>query len=309
MGFVKAVKHESRLRLAIAGPSGSGKTFTALTLATALGDGGSIAVIDTERGSASKYADLFTFDVNVLETFHPEVYIRAIHEAEQARYAVLVIDSLSHAWNGPGGILELVERAAKMSKSGNTYTAWADATPLQNKLIDAITRSPLHIIATMRSKQEYSLEKDERTGKTVPRKVGMAPIQRADVEYEFDLFCEMDHENNMIVQKSRCPELAGQIIAKPGAEVAETLKRWLAGAPAPERPVAPAPQPAATLVEEPEHREGDDQPANEQQRTSLRKLYDALGEEAPAMNTFTFASAAAKLRELSKRYNEKRKSA
>ena len=237
MAFKKAVKYGSLLRLAIAGPSGAGKTYTALTLATALADGGEVAVIDTERGSASKYADLFTFDTQELESFHPQNYINAIHEAEQAGYAVLVIDSLSHAWNGPGGLLEQVENITKRSKNGSSFNAWGEATPLQNRLIDAITRSKLHIICTMRTKTEYVIEPNSY-GKSAPRKVATTPVQRQDVEYEFDVYGDMDIDNTLIVHKSRCSELAGAVIAKPDRQVAEVLKRWLAGEPAPEPPIS-----------------------------------------------------------------------
>lgn len=230
--FKKAVKYQAKGRIALAGPAGAGKTMTALKIATALADGGPIAVIDTERGSASKYADLYSFDVLELNDYHPDKFVQGIHGAEQAGYAVLVIDSLSHAWNGPGGLLEIVESIAKRSKSGNTFNAWSEATPIQNRMIDAITRAKLHVIVTMRSKAEYVIEQNER-GKSAPRKVGTAPIQRDGLEYEFDLFADMDHENTLIVQKSRCPDLAGKIITKPGAEVAEVVKRWLAGVPAP----------------------------------------------------------------------------
>lgn len=234
--FKKAVKHESRLRMSIAGPSGSGKTYTALTLAHALKGDKRVALIDTERGSASKYADIFPeFDVVELDTFSPVLFVEIIKEAESAGcYSVLVIDSLSHAWNGTGGLLEIVDGIARRKYQGNTFAAWKDATPLQNQLIDAITRSSLHIIVTMRAKQEYALEKDERTGKTSPKKVGMAPIQRDGMEYEMDIAADMDTENTMVVQKSRCPQLSGQVIAKPTAQVADVLKAWLEGEPMPE---------------------------------------------------------------------------
>lgn len=236
MGFVKAVKHSAKLRMSLSGPSGSGKTYTALTLATALaGEGGSVAVIDTERGSASKYADLFNFDVMELDSFSPEKFVAGIHEAEQAGYSVVVIDSLSHAWNGTGGLLEIVDGIARRKYQGNTFAAWKDATPLQNALIDAITRAQLHVIVTMRSKQEYALERDERTGKTQPKKVGLAPIQRDGMEYEMDVAADLDVDNTLVIQKSRCSALSGQVISKPDAGVAEILKAWLDGAPAPVR--------------------------------------------------------------------------
>lgn len=242
----KAVKYNSKLRMALAGPSGSGKTYTALTLATALASDSGVIVIDTERGSASKYADEFSFDVIDLESFHPNTYIEAIKAAESGGYSVLVIDSLSHAWNGPGGLLEIVEQITKRNQnSRSSFNAWGEATPLQNRLIDTITRSSLHIICTMRTKTEYVIEQNER-GKAAPRKVGTAPVQRQDVEYEFDVYADMDIDNTMIVHKSRCSALAGAIISKPGVQVAETLHAWLHGAAAPV-PLPAAPQPSLSV--------------------------------------------------------------
>jgi hypothetical protein len=237
--FKKATKKESRLRMALAGPSGSGKSYTSLKVATSMG--GRIALIDTEKGSASKYADIFDFDVCELESFHPQVYIDTIKDAEKAGYDILIIDSLSHAWFGKDGALELVERASRASKSGNSYVAWANVTPLQHKLIDSLIGSKCHIIATLRTKTEYSQEKNDQ-GKTVIRKVGLAPIQRDGVEYEFDLVGDMDLENVMVVSKTRCPALAGAIIEKPGEELAEVLMDWLHGEPRQQQPTTPAPK-------------------------------------------------------------------
>lgn len=223
--FKKAVKESAKLRLAIAGPSGSGKTFTSLAIATALG--GPIAVIDTEHGSASKYADLFEFDVAEMHApFHPQKYIDAIREAANAGYKVIILDSLTHAWNGTGGILDIVENATKRMQSKNSYTAWKEATPIQNQLTDAIVGAGIHVIATMRSKQEYVQEKDSNN-KTVIRKVGMAPVQREGLEYEFDVFLDMDVDNNAIVTKTRCPALTGEVFAKPGKNIAAILAAWL----------------------------------------------------------------------------------
>ncbi len=231
MVFQRAVKRESKLRLALAGPAGSGKTYTALTLATALADGRPVAVVDTERGSASKYADIFEFDVLELDSFHPDRYIEAIHDAVAAGYSVVVIDSLSHAWNATDGLLELVERIAKRDRK-NTFQAWGDVKPIENRLVEAITGSNIHVIATMRTKSEYVVEEVERNGRKVsaPRKIGTAPIQRDGFEYEFDVFGELTLDNDLIVQKTRCPALTGQVIAKPGKPMADVLKTWLAGA-------------------------------------------------------------------------------
>ena len=104
-----------------------------------------------------------------METCHPQRYIAAIGEAAAAGYDVLIIDSLSHAWMGKDGALELVDKAAKRNPAGNAFAAWRDVTPLHNQLVDALLAAPLHLIVTLRSKMEYVQEKDER-GKTVIRK-------------------------------------------------------------------------------------------------------------------------------------------
>jgi hypothetical protein len=227
--FKKATKNEAKLRLAIAGPSGSGKTYTALSIASGLG--GPIAFVDTEHGSASKYADIFSFDVLELHApYHPDKYIEAIAGAAQAGYKVVILDSISHAWNGTGGLLELVEQAAKRMKTPNSYTAWGDVTPIQNRFIESIVSASIHVIATMRSKQAYVQNKDNN-GRTVISKQGMEPIQRDSMEYEFDIFLEMNMDNDGLVGKTRCPEMTGKVYAKPGKQVAAILSEWLSGEP------------------------------------------------------------------------------
>lgn len=229
--FKKATKTQARLRLALIGPSGSGKTYSALSIAKNLGE--SIAVIDSEHGSASKYADLFNFDTCELTSFHPQNYINAIQAAEE--YDVLIIDSLSHAWMGRDGTLEQVDRVAKRLQHSNSFAAWRDVTPLHNQLVDTMLACPNHLIVTMRSKTEYVVEANEK-GKMVPKKVGMAPVQRDGLEYEFDVSGELNLDNELIISKSRCSSLTGQVIAKPGAQMALVLKEWLNdGAPAPRR--------------------------------------------------------------------------
>lgn len=227
LSFTTASKAASRLRLAIIGPSGAGKTFTALRVATGLG--GRIAVVDTEHGSASKYADRFQFDVLELDSFSPATYVGAIHAAEAAGYDALIIDSLSHAWMGKDGALEQVDKIAARSKTNNTFGAWRDVTPMHQRLIDAMIASRLHLIATMRQKTEYVVE--DVNGKKTPRKVGTAPVQRDGMEFEFDVVLEMDQDNRAIVSKTRCPALRGALIEQPGEELAQTLREWLAGAP------------------------------------------------------------------------------
>jgi ABC-type oligopeptide transport system ATPase subunit len=227
--FQKAVKEQGKLRLSIAGPSGSGKTYTALTIGTRIAElsSGRVAFLDTEHGSASKYADIFDFDVlDIDPPFHPNRFTEAIQEAGKAGYKVVIIDSLSHAWFGDGGLLDLVEMFAKKER-GNSYAAWKHATPIQNAMIDAIVRADMHIIACMRSKQDYVLEKKGDSDKTSPRKVGMAPIQRDGMEYEFDIAVSMTIENDCIVDKTRMSALNGMVYSKPGAKLAEQIYKWL----------------------------------------------------------------------------------
>lgn len=227
--FQKATKKQAKARVAISGPAGSGKTFTALTLATSMCQ--RVAVIDTEHGSASKYADRFDFDVLELDDFHPNNYIQAIQAAEAAGYDGLVIDSISHEWSGKNGCLELVEMYAKRNKGGNKFAAWADVTPLHNAFIEAIHSARMHVFATMRAKMDYIQTEDNR-GKTIIQKVGMAPITREGVEYEFDIVGEMDLEHNLVITKSRCLALADKVFHKPGKELADAIKAWLSdGAP------------------------------------------------------------------------------
>lgn len=227
--FTKATKKQKKLRMSLAGPSGSGKTYTALAIATGLAQGGKIALIDTERGSASLYSDRFTFDVSELDSFNPENYIKGIAEAGEGSYSVLIIDSLSHAWFGQGGVLDQVNK-----RGGNSFTdGWGKVgTPLQNRLMDAILNAPLHVIATMRVKTEYVVEPDER-GKSVPRRVGLKEVQREGVEYEFDVVGILDSGNSMVIEKSRMPDLTGKIIDKPNGKFADSVLKWLDSGEAP----------------------------------------------------------------------------
>jgi len=225
MLFQKASKKSARLRMALIGVAGSGKTYTALNIAQHLG--GPVAMIDTERGSASKYSDVFDFDVLELESHSPQTYVDAIQAAQDAGYKVLIIDSLSHAWTGKEGALDQVTRATRRSQAGNTFGAWRDVTPMHNAMVDAIIGARMHIIATMRAKTEYVQEKNEKTGKTSVRKIGLAPVQRDGLEYEFDVVADLDQDNNLLVGKTRCPSIAGAVFPKAGKEIAGKLAAWL----------------------------------------------------------------------------------
>ena len=225
--FTKATKAEAKARIAVTGPSGSGKTFSSLQWATVLAEGGKIAVIDTERDSAKLYADRFDFDaLSMAAPYHPDRLVEALKVAEDEGYACVVIDSLTHFWNGQGGILEIVDQAGVAGK-GNAFSGWKVATPIQQRMVDAILAFNGHIITTMRSKTEYSLEKNEY-GKLTPKKVGMAPQQRDGIEYEYTLVLEMDTEHRTIVGKTRCETLADQVFAAgKGSAAADTFLNWL----------------------------------------------------------------------------------
>lgn len=238
-GFAPAKRHKKKLRLGIAGPAGSGKTFSALRIAFSLCGCAydKIFVIDTEHGSAELYAgekmdgSRWEFEQAKLENYHPTNYIRLIKEAEKAGASVIIIDSLSHAWEGTGGILERVDMAAKQrtgsGKEVGNFAAWKDVIPLQKELIDTILGCKCHVIVTMRTKTEYSVEKDDR-GKTQIEKLGTKPVQREGVDYEFDVILDMDTTNTATVTKTRCKLLPMRTqIHHPGRDMAETLLNWL----------------------------------------------------------------------------------
>jgi hypothetical protein len=227
--FQPAVKRNAKLRFAICGPAGAGKTYTLLALAKNLTPNGKVAVIDTEHGSASKYADLFRFDVVEPDTFDPRELVKAIDAATAGGYEVIVIDSLSHYWMGKGGELDMVDAAAKRSSSGNTFAAWKNVTPHHNALVDKFMSAKIHVLVSMRTKTEWVIE--EVNGKKTPRKIGLAPVMRDGIEFEFDVCGEIDQDNTLTVTKSRCPKLSGAVINRPGSDMADTLKGWLQGAP------------------------------------------------------------------------------
>jgi hypothetical protein len=235
MAFVKATKKQAKARVALSGPPGSGKTYSSLAIAAGLG--GKVAVIDTERKSASKYADSFNFDVCELEEHSIDSYVQAIKDAADAGYDVLVIDSMSHEWVGRGGALETVDKVGGSNKFTN---GWGKVTPMHNRFVDAVLSFPGHVIATLRTKTEYVIE--QQGGKSVPRKVGLAPVQRDGVEYEFDVVGDLSIDNVLTITKSRCSALQGKVIEKPGKQIADALSAWLSdGAPALKVEAPPAP--------------------------------------------------------------------
>lgn len=246
--FAPATRSEAKARVAIIGPTGAGKTWTALEWATVLAAGGKIAVIDTENGSASLYSDQYRFDTAYWSPPYSALKLAAAIGDAATAYDVVVIDSLTHFWQGTGGVLDVVDRAAEKAR-GNTYAGWKEGTPVWRALLDALVFAPCHIIVTMRSKMDYVQSKNS-DGKTTIEKVGMAPVARNDVEYEFTVVGDMDQTHRMTITKSRCADLADQSAqAHQSEKLAVLLRDWLGSADATVAPrVAPPADPHVQAV-------------------------------------------------------------
>ena len=223
MEFRKAERRKAKLRLGITGPAGSGKTYGALLIAFGLG--GRIAMIDTENGSGDLYSALGDYDIcSISAPFSVQKYIDAIKTAESANYDIIIIDSLSHAWAGEGGLLDMQGKIADTGKKNN-YAAWREVTPLHNKLIDTMLSSKCHIIATMRSKTDY-IQVENDKGKFEIRKVGLAPVQREGMEYEFGVVFDLGINHIVNVSKDRTSLFDGEVF-KLSKETGQVLKKWL----------------------------------------------------------------------------------
>ena len=220
MGFFKkATKKGCKLRLALFGVSGGGKTYSALRLAAGLG--GKIALIDTEHGSASKYADRFEFDVCDCDKPTISNILMIVEQAKD--YDVLIIDSLTHAWLE---LIQEVERVARTKFGGNTWSAWSEGTPKQNKLINALLEFNGHIIVTMRAETNWTTTTNDK-GKVVPVRIGEAPKQGKNIEYEFDMLIQLSQEHNALVLKDRTGKYQDQCIDLIDEKFGEQLGEWL----------------------------------------------------------------------------------
>ena len=249
MAFRKATKKQTKLRLAIAGPSGTGKTRSSLIIAKVLG--AKTALIDGERGSASKYSHVFDFDEELPTEHSLENYIRMINEAAAGGYGTLIIDTLSHCWAGKGGALETVDRLGGIG--GNEFTdGWGEVTPVYNRLIDTLAGFPGHLICTFRMKVKRVLEPNKK-GKMVPRVVGTVPVFREGIEHEFDVFTELDAKRMFTFVKDRSENFqVGDRLPRTELEVTQLATKVLAwlnqGIAAP--PPAPARLPATAPKED-----------------------------------------------------------
>ena len=221
MKLQQANRKHARIKMALQGPAGSGKTYSALLVAFGLTDDWSqIAVIDTENHSSELYAHLGAFHVLHLDSpFSPERYVQALHVCEQAGIKVVIIDSISHEWEGTGGILE-----EHSNMAGNSYTNWSKLTPRHNTFIQYLLQSPMHVFGTIRAKQEYILS--DKNGKQVPEKVGMKGITREGLDYEFTLVFELNFKNKATASKDRTSLFIGKPEMKLSSQIGKQILAW-----------------------------------------------------------------------------------
>ncbi|MFZ2800931.1 MAG: AAA family ATPase [Syntrophorhabdus sp.] len=237
MELRNAERKQAKIKMGLQAPSGAGKTYSALLLAYGLiNDWSKIAVIDTENHSADLYAHLGNYQVLAFEQpFSPERYIQAIEVCEKAGMEVIILDSISHEWEGVGGILDI--HGAMM---GNSFTNWAKVTPRHNAFVQKLLQSSSHIIATIRSKQDYVLS--EKNGKMVPEKIGLKGVTREGLDYEFTIVLELDLKHQATATKDRTQLFMDKPSFIITPDTGKTIKAWCeSGA---------APTPAATSVEE-----------------------------------------------------------
>lgn len=222
MQLKKATKKQVKLRLGLSAVSGGGKTYSALLIAYGLcGDWNKIGVIDTENESASLYSDLGEYNTIVLPSpFTPERYIEAIKACEDAGMEVIIIDSITHEWDGRGGILEIHSQM-----TGNSFTNWSSLTPRHQKFIDAILQSKCHVITTVRRKQDYEMTKDGN-GKMQVQKAGLKEITREGFEYELTLNLELDTKHNASASKDRTGLFIDKPSFVPTIETGQLIKKW-----------------------------------------------------------------------------------
>lgn len=271
-----AERRQAKLRLAIEGSSGSGKTMGSIRVARGLvGEEGKILLVDSERGSGELYANITPFDVVTLEPpYLTEDYIEAIHYAEDNGYGVVILDSISHQWAGDGGMLEQADKLR--AKGGNQFTCWAKLTPLYKQFIDTMLRSKIHVIATMRTKQDWVLSADEK-GKQRPEKLGLAPIQRDGIDYEFTTVFDVAKDHTCSTSKDRTGLFDGQIFSL-DEEVGKLLDVWLNDG---------TPDSAPKSVNHPEQEEEKPRPKNIYSKVevdSIRETYRNNGWDDSAIN-------------------------
>lgn len=196
MQLRQSQRKKAKIKMALQAPSGAGKTMSAILLAKGLcnADLSRVAVIDTENGSADLYAHLGNYNVISLRPpFTAQQYVEAIEICEKAGMEVIIIDSISHCWD------YLLDYHSSLA--GNSFTNWAKIKPLEKTFMDKILQSNAHVIATMRTKQDYVL--NQKDGKFIPEKVGLKAVQRDGVDFEFTLVLDLDIKHYATASKDR----------------------------------------------------------------------------------------------------------
>jgi len=218
----KATRQKAKIRLGLSSVSGGGKTYSSILIAKGLATSmDKIALIDTENGSGDLYANLGDYNVITLDApYTPERYIEAITACENAGMEVIIIDSITHEWDGKGGILEISN-----SMTGNSYTNWAKLTPRHQSFIDKILQCKAHVITTVRRKQDYEMTTNS-SGKLVPQKVGLKEVTREGFEYELTVNLELDTNHNATTSKDRTSLFVGKPDFKPSEETGKLLLDW-----------------------------------------------------------------------------------
>lgn len=220
MELRQAKRKNAKMKLALQGSAGSGKSLSALLLASGMTDWSKIAVIDTENNSADLYSHLGNYNSLQLERpYTPERYIKAIEICEGADMEVIIIDSISHEWDGSGGILDL-----HGNMPGNSFTAWAKMTPRHNAFVQKILESPCHVISTIRTKTDYTLS--EKNGKMIPEKVGLKGVTRDGMDYEFTIVFDLDIRHFAAASKDRTGLFADKPETIITAEHGKRILKW-----------------------------------------------------------------------------------
>jgi hypothetical protein len=221
MQLRKASRKKTKIRLGLSAVSGGGKSYSALLIAHGLcGDWNKIAIIDTENGSADLYAHLGDYNVLPLTApFTPERYIEAIKNCEKEGIEVIIVDSISHEWEGKGGCLEIYEQL------GGKYQHWAKVTPRHNAFIQAILQSSAHVITTVRRKQDYEMTKDG-DGRVRVEKSGLKEVTRGEFEYELTINLNLDTRHNATASKDRTGLFMDKPEFIPSEQTGKTIADW-----------------------------------------------------------------------------------
>ena len=228
--FQKAERKKAKLRLGLCGPSGSGKSHSGLLIAAGLVPEGRLFVIDTENDSATleigKPGIPEFFHAPLYPPYTPARYREYINAAVKEGADVILIDSLSHAWSGSGGILDMHDNTARASRNENSWAAWRKVTPEHNALVDAILSCPCHVICTMRTKTAWEVVENGK-GKKEPKKIGLKPEQREGMDYEFTCVFDLSTDCHIAtVSKDRTSLFDGNCFI-PSAETGAKLIDWL----------------------------------------------------------------------------------